>query len=136
MPNFNFRDWLQQLDLEEQATDQYTASLNALREVTDALEERLNSGLPDKPIAIELIPGLQATRGQQFNVKLRIPERGFQDGLFRAYIPLDGLPVTLDLYGDELMPCESLEKMEQQIANFLNEIQSRLTQYRTFARSL
>lgn len=134
MPQFNFKEWLEGLDVEEKTTDQYTESVDCLRGVTEAMQERLNEGFPENRILIELIPGLQTNMGQQFNVKLRVPKRRFQDGLFRAYIPVEGLPVTLDLYGDDLVPCHDLDEMQQQIAHFLKEIEPRLAQYRTFAR--
>jgi hypothetical protein len=104
---------MEALKIDEKVTDQYDKSLNCLKEIALALEERLNRGFPEKRILIEVTPGLLANLGQQFNVKLRMPQQAFQDGLFRAYIPLDGLPVSLDLYGEQVVPCKSVEEIQQ-----------------------
>lgn len=130
----SFKKWLESLNVDENITHEYELTVECLKQIAADLEERLNSGFSEKRIVIEILPGLTANIGQQFKIQLVVPGKRFRDGLFRAYIPLDGLPVRLDLYGEELELCPTREDMQKRIFEFLQEIQSRLAQYRLFAR--
>ena len=85
------------------------------------------------PIKIEIKPGFQATIGQQQTVVVRIPEKSYRDTLFRAYIPIDGMPVTLDLYGEEPEVCQNDAELETRILDFLGKIKDRMASYREYA---
>jgi len=59
------------------------------------------------------------SQGQQFKITVRVPKDHYQDVLFRAYVPFDGYPVTLDLSDDEDHECHDLASLEAEIISFL-----------------
>jgi len=113
----------------------YEQSKSRLRGICDKIEAGLCKDAK-KAIVVSLQPGFQANMGQQLNIVVEIPERHYQDTLFRAYVPLTGQPVQLDFYGEEPTKAETLEEMEDAILEFLNkpEIKSRLNDYRGLAK--
>lgn len=125
---------LTSLDTGESGTA-YEETKSKLRKICDRIEAGLRGGAK-KALVVSLQPGFQATMGQQLNVVVEIPERHFQDTLFRAYVPLAGQPIQLDFYGEEPTETQTLEEMEDAIIEFLNrpEIKGRLNDYRSLAR--
>lgn len=110
----------------------YEKVVSTLRRICGSIEESL-SARPAKAMVVSLLPGFQADVGQQFNVVVEIPERRYQDTLFRAYVPVpDGLPAQLDFYGEEPTPAETEEELEDAIVEFLSrpEVKARLNVYR------
>ena len=122
------------LGLDESSSEAYQPSLVPLRRIVEAIEGRMNQGLPEKRIHLDVMPGFQAHLGQQFKVVLRIPTKQFQDSLFRVYLPSDDGPVNLDLYGDEPVACADDEELENRILEFLAKIKGRMGQYRQYAK--
>ena len=133
MAQLKIKQFLDNLDLDEAVTAEYAASYDRLKEIRDAIEERLNVGLNGTPINIEIERGFQAKMGRQLNVKLRIPAKNYQDGLFRAYIPDAGKPVFLDLYGEELVGCNSDDELQDALIQFIENIKDRIATYRSYA---
>ena len=133
MAQLRFKQWLANFNLDEAVTAEYQASFDSLKEITNAIQERLNEGLQGDPISVDLEPGFQAKMGRQLNVKLRIPAKNFQDGLFRAYIPENGTPIQLDLYGDELRVCKDVDELQDALMAFIEEIKDRIVTYRSYA---
>ena len=72
--------------------------------------------------------------GQQLRVNIRIPSKDFRDTLFRAYIPLDGLPILLDLYGEEPERCSDFQELQHKVLEFLLRLKDRMASYRDYAR--
>ena len=106
-----------------------------LSKICDEIQDRLGKDAK-RAIIVSLQPGFQANMGQQLNVVVEIPDRRYQDTLFRAYVPLGGLPVHLDFYGEEPTKAETLEETEEAILGFLGkpEVKSRLNDYRSLVR--
>jgi hypothetical protein len=61
-------------------------------------------------------------------------DKQFRDTLFRAYIPVGGLPIYLDLGGEEPVKCESIEQLQNCVLDFLKMIKDRMASYRDYAR--
>ena len=116
------------------ANDPFGQSYEALKEIAGSIERKLNDGLPDATIKVEIEPGFQAEIGQQLRINIRIPGKQFRDTLFRAYIPAGGMPVLLDLYGEEPEKCSDLGELEQKILEFLLRLKDRMASYRDYAR--
>ena len=130
MARLNFKQRLAKLDLDEVPTPAYETSLNGLKEITDAIQERFNRGLQGDPIHVDVEPGFQAQMSRQLNVKLRFPDKNYQDGLFRAYIPDKGTPVQLDLYGEDLKECNDDDELQDALMVFIAKIKDRIVTYR------
>lgn len=135
MPAGNFDSRLDQaIDFSAAASDPYGQSYEALKQIADSLQRKLNQGFPAEAIKVEIEPGFQANMGQQLRVNVRIPDKNFRDTLFRAYIPQDGVPIYLDLYGEEPDRCDSEQELQEKVLDFLRRIRERMTSYRDYAR--
>ena len=66
---------------------------------------------------------------------LRIPAKGARDTLFRACVPDNGAPVSLDLFGEEPELCDSEQQLEVRVLDFLAYIRDRMAAYREYAQS-
>jgi hypothetical protein len=136
MPTGDFANRLNQtLDFTAAATDPYGQTLSEIKGVAKAIEAKLNDGLAGDPIRIEIEPGFRGSLGQQLNIVLRIPAKQYRDTLFRAYVPDQGAPIHLDLYGERPEPCQTLQELEDKVLAFLNRLRDRMTTYRDYATS-
>src|SRR5438309_11111212 len=118
--------------LDFSSSDRYRESYEWLKEIARSIQEQLNGGATG-PIAVEIEPGFQASMGQQLRVIIRIEKKQFRDTLFRAYVPGDGLPIHLDLYGEEPEACGSRDELEERVLEFLSRIKDRMVSYRDYA---
>jgi hypothetical protein len=135
MAELKFKQWLKNLDFDEAVTSEYAKSFDTFTQITKAIEERLNDGLSGAPIRVDVEPGFKAKMGRQLSVKLRIPSKNFQTGLYRAYIPDSGAPVQLDLYGEELEACRDDDQLQEKLFGFVESIKDRIIEYRRYAGS-
>ena len=111
--------------LELQPEDErYTEATDVLERFAEALEAQLVPG----EIRVMVEPGYQVQMGQQLNVVVAIEARNFRDVLFRAYVPMTGFPVSLDLYGEDAVRCDDETQLADEILQFMGqpEIKSRL----------
>jgi len=121
--------------LDFSSSDPYQESYEWLKEIARSIQDQLNSNLSTPPpITVEIEPGFQANMGQQLRVIIRIEKKQFRDTLFRAYIPNNGLPIHLDLYGEEPDVCNSRDELEEKVLAFLSGIKDRMVSYRDYAR--
>jgi hypothetical protein len=77
-------------------------------------------------VYIRLEPGFVVNMGQQISVV--VSADGFKDTLFRAYVPQDGFPVTLDFFGDTGLVCDDEQTLRTRLVQFLKDkdVQMRL----------
>lgn len=134
MPPSNFNNRLNSIDLTQSSNTEFSKSYQALRNIADSIQDKLNSGLTDAPIHIEIEPGFHSSKGRQLKLVLRIPDKSFRTGFFRAYIPDDGFPIYLDLYGEEPEKCDTIEELEDHVIEFLNQTKDNMLSYREYAR--
>jgi hypothetical protein len=97
--------------------DDYDRVVNKLQDLAAGIEASLTSGSATIEVRIE--PGYRVNLGQQYSLVLRVPKTGFRDVLLRAYVPVDGFPVSLDLFDDNHPRCDTLEALENEILGFL-----------------
>ncbi len=91
-------------------------ALQKLREIAAGIQESLG-----EPFVVRLEPGYRVNLGQQFKLAIRLKDPEFSDFLFRAYVPPDGFPVTLDLFGDEHPACADVAGLEAKLLEFLGK---------------
>lgn len=104
--------------LADSANDQsgYDEAVAKLREMAEAIQDALG-----EPFSVRLEPGYRTNLGQQFKIGVRLADPVFSDILFRAYVPPDGYPVTLDLLEDEHPACRDAGELEQTLLVFLDK---------------
>src|ERR1700693_109849 len=135
MPSDPFDRQLDQvLDFSTIGSDPYSKSYEGLKQIVGSIERKLNDGLQGALTKVEMEPGFQANMGQQLRVNVRIPSKHFRDTLFRAYVPTDGLPIHLDLYGEVPARCDNLQEVQQEVLDFIGRIKDRMASYRDYAR--
>ena len=95
-----------------------------IEEAAKAIEELYK----DSKMNVDVELGFKTNLGQQMNVVVYIDPIKFRDVLFRAYIPIDGFPVSLDLFGEELQTCKDDEELQGEIIKFIKreDVSSRL----------
>ncbi|WP_437901295.1 hypothetical protein [Sorangium sp. So ce124] len=93
----------------------YTDVLHKLRALAAAIE----ASLVPEIIEVRIEPGYRVNAGQQYTFVVRVPKAGLRDVLLRVYVPVDGFPVSLDLFDGEQRRCTSLDAIETEIIGFL-----------------
>ena len=92
----------------------YDQVLRKLRSLAAAIA----ASLSPSTLEARVEQGYEVNLGQQYNVTIRVPT-GFQHVLFRAYVPVAGFPVSLDLFDDKHPRCSNLEELETEVLGFL-----------------
>ena len=117
MSESNFKDRVKTTLAVSGPNGQYEEARQCIRDAAEAIEESVSGTAREVKVLVE--PGILANVGQQFNIVLRLPDILFRDVLFRAYVPFDGYPVSLDFFGEELESCEDRTAVEAAIIRFL-----------------
>lgn len=101
--------------LADQSQSSYEDAIQTLRQIALEIEKTL---LPGK-IEICLAQSYHTDIGRQHKVVLRIPEQQYSDILLRAYVPVEGYPVTLDLFDDLCPSCADATAIKSTVKDFL-----------------
>src|SRR5580704_6965308 len=96
----------------------YDEAVTTLEKAAGGLQQFLSPG--SDAVQVRLEPSSRVNLGDQYRMVIRIPSQGFNDVLFRAYVPEDGFPVTLDLFDDEAPTCPDVAALEQEIVKFVD----------------
>ena len=65
--------------------------------------------------------GMLVNMGQEWRVKLRATRRNYEQILLRAYIPVHGYPVMLDLYEEDMIECTNETILRRRLTDFLKQ---------------
>ncbi len=93
----------------------YRSVLTDLLDFASALQAQIGDDL-----IVRVEPGFQTNAGQQFHLRLRIPAQGFEETLFRAYVPVEGYPVGLDFNAEDLVNAADAEQLRSLIGEFIS----------------
>jgi len=117
--------------LREPVSPTYREAVTALQSIARAIQKQLGQDGPQ--VAVE--PGCYIALGQQLNVAVRVPRTGFEEVLFRAYVPDTGYPIGLDLFGGEPVECADEMELQNQVLAFLRrpEVRNRMAWLRETA---
>jgi len=66
-----------------------------------------------------LVSGSTTNWGQEWRATMRSVARGYEHVLLRAYVPVSGLPVKLDLYDRDVLNCTELGEVRAALKEFL-----------------
>jgi hypothetical protein len=111
----------------------YKTAYDDVARIVKSIRRRMNQGLREDPIAIEIEPGFQSTMGRQLNVVLKIERKHFRTTLFRAYVPDDGFPIQLDLFGEDAVVCGDKRELEEELLKFLDKTRDGIMSFREYA---
>lgn len=123
----------------EKEREPYNEVVATLLELADAIRRQVFAGV--KNVEVGVTPGFTVNMGQQYKVQVRIiddrdqPLAAYTDTLFRAYVPLDGYPTVIDLFGEEKRKCKNKQDLLDTLKVLLRDkaFQLRLRSLRTLA---
>jgi hypothetical protein len=108
---------LKEFSKQEKTKWQRNKSYKYLKKVAETLTQSLS----DKgKVSVTIEPGYEVNLGQQFNVVVRVPQKHYQEILFRAYVPSGNGRADLDFYDSNLVHCEDENEFGQKVLGFLN----------------
>lgn len=94
--------------------DNTSPALDILDEFCDAIR-----GFTNHRVDCWRISGFSVNLGQEWKIMLKPRSRDYEQTLLRAYVPLEGFPTSLDLYGENIVTCRSEAVLRQKLADFL-----------------
>jgi hypothetical protein len=109
-------------------TDARQPALNVLQELCQAVEAYAQGGLK-----CAVVLGYPTSYGQEYRVVIRSTRTGQEHTLFRAYIPLTGRDMKLELYDFSMVDCPDEDALRENLKLFLAREETRDT-IRTYAR--
>lgn len=111
--------------------DRFRLAVGKLRELAEAVE----ASFPADTVRVHVEAGHRVNYGQQYNFVVDVAKMKLRDVLFRAYVPPDGFPVTLDLFDTERPECANEGELEAKVLEFLahRDVRTRLLEIREIA---
>lgn len=111
--------------------DRFKQAVGKLRELAEAVE----SSFAADTVRVHVEAGHRVNYGQQYSFVLYVDKARLRDVLFRAYVPTDGSPVTLDLFDGEQHECANIEELETKVLEFFKhkDVRARLLEIRQLA---
>jgi GH43 family beta-xylosidase len=109
-------------------SDDFTKVRSVVEETTAAI----TAAVANDRLQVGYEVGLNVNYGLQHNVFVRTKDGRFKDIVYRAYIPIDGLPVRLDFLEERLATCTTMQELEDAVAAFFQTpaLKTRLAMYR------
>jgi hypothetical protein len=109
--------------------DNRQPALDILEKFRQAIEQHWN-GQIDCKIAL----GYPTNFGQEYRIVIVSRGTRYEHTLLRAYIPLLGRPIKLDLYNFQMVDCPDLPTLQDALENFLAKDETRAA-IDTYSRS-
>ncbi len=94
--------------------DPFRQAVGKLRELAEAVE----ASFPQDAVRVHVEAGHRVNYGQQYNFVVYVDKVKLRDVLFRAYVPPDGFPVTLDFFDIERPECHDVGELENKVLDF------------------
>ena len=94
--------------------DNTSVALDVLDEFCDAIRAYTNYKLECWRVS-----GFSVNLGQEWRIMLKPRSRDYEQILLRSYVPMDGFPTSLDLYGEAMITCNNETTLRKNLANFL-----------------
>lgn len=91
----------------------FTRPLQVLQQVSEAIGKNLSPGL-----VCLLEPGFTTNLGQEWRLVIESPPH-WTHIVLRAHVPINGYPVQLDLYEEELIRCIDEAALRLELENFI-----------------
>lgn len=117
----------------------YNESVATLVAFADSLRRQVFAGV--KNVTVNVTPGFTVNMGQQYKVQVLLvgedekQSSSYTDILFRAYVPLDGYPTVVDLFGEEKRRCKNKQELLTALKALLHneDFKMRLRSLKTLA---
>ena len=103
----------------------FDRALRGVRQIAGGLKQYINRGLRTSEVRVSPRTRFRTRLGTAVDVQVGVGDRNDAatlsgpQALFRVYIPDDGTPLWLDLFGDEPVRCESVEELRGRVLEFL-----------------
>src|SRR5665213_531417 len=97
------------------ASPQWEATMNILREFCNAVEQYVAGKL-----RCRLTPGYSVNMGREYKPTIESSD-GANQILLRIYVPESGLPVTVNVFADDLINCPNHQVLKDELKKFLSQ---------------
>jgi hypothetical protein len=106
-----------------------TTTSPARKDVMSLLEEFCSEvdAVTKKQVTCSLVPGFMTNLGQEYRATAHSQKTSIDHILFRAHVPLDGLPLNFDFYEDEMRRCDQVNDVSKALADFASRDATRET---------
>ena len=78
-------------------------------------------------VTCDMLPGFATGFGQEYRATAHSVGKRIDHILFRAYVPVDGLPLSLDFYDEDMTVCQTVRDVEGALAGFATRDETRDT---------
>ncbi len=78
-------------------------------------------------VTCALVPGFTTGLGQEYRATAHSQSKNIDHILFRAYVPIDGVPLNFDFYEDEMKRCGSVDEVRSALEGFAQRDATRET---------
>ena len=78
-------------------------------------------------VTCTLVPGFTTNLGQEYRATAHSQSKNIDHILFRAHVPIDGLPLNLDFYEDQMRRCDLPTDVTSALADFARQDATRET---------
>ena len=78
-------------------------------------------------VTCALVPGFTTNLGQEYRATVHSLKKKIDHILFRAHVPIDGLPVNFDFYEDEMRRCDQVSDVSKALESFAGSDATRET---------
>ncbi len=72
----------------------------------------------NQQVTCALKPGFVTSFGQEWKVTAHSVQKNIDHILFRAYVPVDGVPTRLDFYEEQMTECATADAVRQALQSF------------------
>jgi hypothetical protein len=112
--------------------DQPPAAFAEARAVLAEAIQVLTKLIDNHSLKVACEVGHSVNYGVQHNVVVKESDGDFRDIICRAYIPIDGYPVTFDFMEEDLATCGNKKEMEDALVSFFGntDLKNRIFAYR------
>jgi hypothetical protein len=91
----------------------YDDVMDVLKDFCKDVEEVTNG-----QVTCALKPGFVTGFGQEWKVTAHSVKKNIDHILFRAYVPVDGVPTRIDFYEEQMTECSSADDVKQALQRF------------------
>lgn len=113
-PNDDLQDFLSSLKASRAPAGSVAEVLEILDMFCAAIQQHT-----EKKVGCVRVPSFVTNLGQEYRIVLAPSGGEYEHVLLRAHVPASGLPVNLDLYDEDLVPCEDTAALRRALKEFL-----------------
>ena len=124
-PASDFADQLESVLGTPSGSPGFDRSLRGVRDIAGGLKQYLNRGLKTSEVWVSPRTRFRTGLGTAVDIQVGVEDRRDEtllsgpQALFRVYIPDDGTPLWLDLFGEDPEECGTVDELKTRVLDYL-----------------